>query len=192
MKKFAKVIGLLFLALVVVLMTAWGVCAIYWAEPPTGLLQTVLAAGFGLATALAFLCLPNRRRTLVGFLLVFAGVVAWWMSIPASNDRPWQRDVAALPYATVQGDQVTIHNIRNLNYRTETDFDVRYYDRTFDLAPAGLGRPDRGLLDGGCDRPRHDHVRVPGKGLRDLLDRDPQGDRGGVLDAQGGSSSSTS
>ena len=134
MKKFAKVIGLLFLVPVVILMTAWGVFAIYWAEPPTGLLQTVLAAGFGLATALAFLCLPNRRRTLAGFLLVFAGVVAWWMSIPASNDRPWQRDVAALPYATLQGDQVTIHNIRNLNYRTETDFDVRYYDRTFDLA----------------------------------------------------------
>jgi hypothetical protein len=65
---------------------------------------------------------------------VFAGVVAWWMSIPASNDRPWQRDVATVPYATVQGDQVTIHKIRNLNYRTETDFDVRYYDKTYDLS----------------------------------------------------------
>jgi hypothetical protein len=42
--------------------------------------------------------------------------------------------VAVLPYATVKGEQVTIHNIRNLNYRTETDFDVRYYDKTFDLA----------------------------------------------------------
>ena len=51
MKKFAKVIGLLFLVPVVILMTAWGVCAIYWAEPPAGLLQTVVAAGFGLATA---------------------------------------------------------------------------------------------------------------------------------------------
>lgn len=134
MKKFAKVIGLLFLVPVVVLMTAWGVFAIYWSDPPTGLLRTVLAAGFGLGTLLAFLVLPNRRRTLAGFLLVFAGVVGWWMSIPASNDRPWQRDVATLPYATVQGDQVTIHSIRNLNYRTETDFDVRYYDKTFDLS----------------------------------------------------------
>jgi len=33
----------------------------------------------------------------------------------------------------VKGEQVTIHNIRNLNYRSETDFDVRYYDKTFDL-----------------------------------------------------------
>ncbi len=99
-----------------------------------GLLQTVVAWGFGLATVLGFVFLPNRRRTLVGFLLAFAGVVAWWMSIPASNDRPWQRDVAVLPYATVEGDRVTIHNIRNLNYRTETDFDARYYDKTFDIS----------------------------------------------------------
>jgi Domain of unknown function (DUF4105) len=29
---------------------------------------------------------------------------------------------------------VTIHNIRNNDYRTETDYTVRYYDKTFDLA----------------------------------------------------------
>jgi hypothetical protein len=125
--------GVFICAAVVILMTAWGVCAIYWSNPPVGLLRTVLAAGFGLATVMGFLCLPNRGRTLLVFLPVFAVVVTWWMSIPASNDRPWQRDVAVLPYATVQGEQVTIHNIRNLDYRTETDFDVRYYDRTFDL-----------------------------------------------------------
>ena len=28
---------------------------------------------------------------------------------------------------------VTIHNIRNCDYRTETDYDVRHYDKTFDL-----------------------------------------------------------
>jgi hypothetical protein len=38
-----------------------------------------------------------------------------------------------LPYATVKDEQITIYNIRSLNYRTETDFDVRYYDKTFDL-----------------------------------------------------------
>jgi len=65
--------------------------------------------------------------------VVFGGIAAWWMGIPASNDRNWQKDVAVLPYATVEGEQVTIHNIRNLNYRTETDFDLRYYDKTFDL-----------------------------------------------------------
>ena len=33
----------------------------------------------------------------------------------------------------MNGDLVTIHNIRNFDYRTETDFTPRYYDKTFDL-----------------------------------------------------------
>ncbi len=133
MLSFLKYAGVFICAVVVILMTAWGTLAIYWSNPPPGLLRSVLAAVFGLATVLAFLCLPNRLRTLIGFLLVFAAVAGWWMTIPASNDRLWQRDVAVLPFADVKGDLVTIHNIRNLAYRTETDFDVRYYDKTFDL-----------------------------------------------------------
>ena len=54
--------------------------------------------------------------------------------IPPSNDRDWRPEVAVLPYATVAGDMVTIHNIRNLDYRTETEFQPRYYDKAFDLS----------------------------------------------------------
>ena len=67
------------------------------------------------------------RRTRACFLALFAVVVLWWSSIKPSNNRDWQTDVAVLPYATMQGKLVTIHNIRNFNYRTETDFDARYY-----------------------------------------------------------------
>ena len=38
-----------------------------------------------------------------------------------------------LPYATISGDRVTVHNIRNFDYRSETDFSPAYYDKTFDL-----------------------------------------------------------
>jgi hypothetical protein len=63
----------------------------------------------------------------------FALRVFWWMTIPASNDRSWQPDVAVLPHATIEGNHVTVHNIRNFEYRTETDFTPHYYDKTFDL-----------------------------------------------------------
>ena len=72
-------------------MTAWGALAIWYSNLPEGYCATVLAGLLGLATLLAFVFLPDRLRTLAGFLLVFAGIVAWWMSIPASNDRHWQR-----------------------------------------------------------------------------------------------------
>jgi hypothetical protein len=41
--------------------------------------------------------------------------------------------VALLPFATFDGDLVTIHNIRNFEYRSETDYTPRYYDKTYDL-----------------------------------------------------------
>lgn len=42
--------------------------------------------------------------------------------------------MAHAPYATVNGDIITIHNVRNFDYRTETDFDARWENRTYDLS----------------------------------------------------------
>jgi hypothetical protein len=63
----------------------------------------------------------------------FALVLAWWLTLQPSNNHDWQPDVAVLASADIDGNKVTVHNIRNCDYRTETDFDVRHYDRTFDL-----------------------------------------------------------
>jgi hypothetical protein len=133
MRQMSTIIGLLICFPVVVLLTGWGTLSIYYSTIEGEFLRGVLAAGFALAIILAFVLLPNRKRTLIGFLGVFAVIVAWWLTIPASNERAWQPDVAILPYATRHGDLVTIHNIRNLQYRTETDYNVRHYDKTFDL-----------------------------------------------------------
>ena len=50
-----------------------------------------------------------------------------------SNDRDWSPDQAVLSYAEFDGNLVTVHNIRNSQYRTTEDYTVRYYDKTFDL-----------------------------------------------------------
>jgi Domain of unknown function (DUF4105) len=133
MRRILNLIGILVRVFVVMSMIGWGALAIYWSNLAGDWLRAGLAGGFALAATLAFLFLPNRKRTFVGFLLVFGVIAAWWLSIPASNDRHWQPDVAVLPFADVRGDLVVVHNIRNLAYRTETDFDARYYDKTFDL-----------------------------------------------------------
>jgi Domain of unknown function (DUF4105) len=66
---------------------------------------------------------------LSGFLIV----LVWFFLIPPSNDRDWQKDVAVLARARIDGDRVTIENVRNNEYRTETDFTPRYDTRTYDL-----------------------------------------------------------
>jgi hypothetical protein len=83
---------------------------------------------------LAFLFLPRRGRTAIVAVVAFAVLVGLFFRIPASNDRGWQTEVAHLPYATINGDKITIHNVRNFNYRTETDFDPRWENRTYDLS----------------------------------------------------------
>jgi hypothetical protein len=115
-------------------MTAWGAGAIYYSPLPGESLRTVLSALFAIATGLAFLLLHNRGRTLVGFLIVFAVLVTLFFQIPASNDRDWQPEVAVTPYAKINGDLVTIHGVRNFDYRTETDFTERWDTRTYDLS----------------------------------------------------------
>ncbi|HEY1373939.1 MAG TPA: DUF4105 domain-containing protein [Candidatus Binatia bacterium] len=114
-------------------MTAWAAGAIYYAPILSANLRAAAAVAFALAVALAFIFLPNRRRTLAGFLAVFAVLVILFFQIPASNGREWQPEVAVTPWAEIDGDRVTIHGVRNFDYRTETDFDARWEDRTYDL-----------------------------------------------------------
>jgi hypothetical protein len=125
--------GMAGLALLIGGMTAWATLAIYYSDLPGEPLRLGLAAAFALGTLGAFLFLRHRRRTLLGFLAAFAAVLLWWTSIAPSNERDWQTEVAVLPYATPEGDLITLHNIRNFDYRTEQDFVPQYYDRTFDL-----------------------------------------------------------
>lgn len=107
--------------------------AIYYSNLPWAPVRHGLAWAFVAAGPLALLLLKRRRRTLAWMAVAWTGVLIWHLSIPASNERVWRVETAALPDATFDGDLVTVTNIRNFDYRTEDDFDVRYYDKTFDL-----------------------------------------------------------
>jgi uncharacterized protein DUF4105 len=121
------------LAVAIAGMTAWSAGAIYYSDLPGLWLRSAFAVGLVAATVLAFLLLPRRRHTFAGFLIVFTVLLTWWLRIPASNDRDWQPDVAVAPWAAIEGDRVTIHGVRNFDYRTETDFVQCWEDRTYDL-----------------------------------------------------------
>jgi hypothetical protein len=133
MRSMVRYAGITAVSVVVALMTTWATLALYYSNLPGEYLRPGLAGLLVLDTVGAFLVLPKRGRTLAWFVVVFAAVVAWWITIPASNIRNWQREVARVPYATIEGNFITVHDIRNFGYRTEMDFDAVYYDKTFDL-----------------------------------------------------------
>jgi hypothetical protein len=129
-------VGLALLGLAIAAATLWGLGVLAFAGPGGPRLRTALMAMLGVVGAASIVALFIRAwrwRVVLAFAAALALVGGWWSTIRPSNDREWQPEVAVLPSATIEGDVVTVHNIRNFDYRTETDFTQRYYDRTFDL-----------------------------------------------------------
>ena len=136
LRRIATAAGLILLLLLMLGMSAWEVLAVRYWDHANPALRNALAAALALiavALLIGFMLPRWRRRALAAFLAVFALVLAAWSAIEPSNDREWQPDSAVLAYATIDGDRITLHNIRNFDYRSETDFTPAYYDRTFDL-----------------------------------------------------------
>jgi hypothetical protein len=129
-------VGRVGLALLCAGVLGWMALAIYFDLAAGGpmWLRVGLAAFVPVAGLVALLLVRPRRRALAGIAAAFVVVVAAWLAIPPSNSRDWQPDVAALPYADIRGDHVTVHNVRNAEYRSETDYTVRLENRELDLS----------------------------------------------------------
>ncbi len=117
--------------------TVWAVLAVYFGDSHSSIIQTCVAAAFGFFSLVTLAGLGFarwRKRLLVAYSILFVAILGWWLfAINPSNERQWQPDLTKLPYATVDGDRVTVHDIRNIDYRSEFDFSPAYYTKTFDL-----------------------------------------------------------
>lgn len=136
LKRIAGLTGLALTGLLALLTAGWGVLAIAFDGPQNDVVRIALAAAFAalsLAALGAFISSRRRWRALAAYAVLFALLVAWWRGIEPSNERDWQTDVALLPEATIEGDTVTVRNIRNFDYRSESDYTPAYYDKRFDL-----------------------------------------------------------
>jgi hypothetical protein len=118
---------------VLALLWLWTSIAIHYSNLPWPWSRTALAWTVFVGGPAALALLPKRRRTLLVLGGVFALVAVWFTSIQASNDRDWRPEVAVIPDARFEGDTVHVANVRNFDYRTPEDYDIRYEDRSYDL-----------------------------------------------------------
>ena len=124
------------IGLLVAGVAAWGAPALWFAVPAADGLRAALALGFVALGAGGLLTALLRRRLiapLLPFAIAFIALLAWWSTIEPSNDRAWQPDVAMLPSAEIDGDVVTLRNIRSFTYNSETDYTPHWYDKTVDM-----------------------------------------------------------
>lgn len=126
----------LFKSLLLILTLAfavWGFMAIYLLAPWPGIINIILALFFVFAfLAATFIPATIKVRTLRALSTIFL-ILFWYQQISPEKNRTWIEDVRVLPDAKIIKDQVEITNVRAYNYRSETDYDVRYETKTYDL-----------------------------------------------------------
>lgn len=80
---------------------------------------------------------PLRRaiRSVLLRLLIIAGIgyLLLVLLVHPTNQRDWSPDQQRLATAEFDGDRVLVRNVRNAHYRSTTDFDVHWEDRSYDL-----------------------------------------------------------
>lgn len=119
---------------------AWMVAAVWllwaagalWFDLPASWPSGVLAVCYLIATAVFAFRMRGRRLLVV--LGCCGAVNAGWLLQSPSNDRDWQPNVAVLAHADIDGDVVTLHGVRNTDYRTENDYTVRHKTRVVRLS----------------------------------------------------------
>ena len=127
-----RVIGLAAVYLLLGLLTLWAASALHF-DLPISKLRALAGVLYLVTMPAAMVLLRFRGKGIAVCLVGFLLVLMWWLSLKPSNARAWQPDVSTLAWAEIAGDRVTIHNVRNCDYRTETDYTPRWETRTVDL-----------------------------------------------------------
>jgi len=122
-------VGALLVLLAAIIAIAWAFGAV-WFDAPFGAGNRIAAALLATTFIVVLLFVRSFWRKLGIFVVLFAGVLISWLTLSPTNDSDWQPDVAQKAWADIQGDEVTLHNVRNCDYWTETDYTPHWETRT--------------------------------------------------------------
>ncbi len=128
--------GMLRVAVAVALLAAaaWWSLALRFRLPGPAWLATAVAGAYALAAIAVLVRVRPLGRAAVVLLGSFAVLALWWSTLRPSNDRDWAPEYAHAPYGEITGDRLVLHNVRDFDYRSETEFTPRWETRTYDLS----------------------------------------------------------
>ena len=121
--------------LLVALPAAWAALALGYQAPGGQALKTVLIA-LWVAFSIAMMIALWQGRIALGLLVfaaAFGAVLLWWHQITPTNDRQWADDVARITTGSVDGNRVTLHDVRNFDWRSNEDYTQRWETRDYEL-----------------------------------------------------------
>ena len=124
--------------LFVILSSIWLCLALWYQQPFCNIFSRVIIAIWVLfaLSLIGFYInghIVSRRTDILLYGFVFACALLWYFSLEARQDRDWNPEVAKQLHYEKQGDMVTLHNVRNFNWRSNEDYDIHWESRTVDL-----------------------------------------------------------
>jgi len=125
----ARILGAGLIWFALLLLNLWAVAALY-VDCRIAALRIPLVVIY--IAAVIFLLIFVRRWKALACFGCFGLVLLWWLALEPSNDQNWRADVARTAWAEIDGDRVLMHNVRNCDYRSETEYTNCWSDRTFD------------------------------------------------------------
>jgi hypothetical protein len=133
MRRAARVLGLILLWIVLLGMMTWATLAVALANISTNPPRYAIAALFVFLTIVGMILVRRRRFVWRVPLFAFAIVLIWYLSLRASNERDWRLEQSRAPWCEIQGEQLTLHDVRNFDYRSVDEQLPKWEDRTYDL-----------------------------------------------------------
>lgn len=149
LRKFARGLGHIGFTLSLAAAAAWTAAAMYFQLH--GLVQILAWAVLALAVITVFaLRLRKRRLAWAGFALAALVVAGWYASILPQQNRNWAADVEHGVTGTVEGSKVTLNNVRDFEWTSDSEaaphWETRAYDleklETVDMLTSTWGNPD--------------------------------------------------
>jgi hypothetical protein len=112
--------------------TLWAAGALFFMFPIDAL-RAPAAMIYALIVLVLVIAVRPLWKGTVAVVILFIPVLALYFTVFASNEGRWQPEVAETAWAKIDGDAIIIHNFRNFDYRSSTDFISNWETKTVDL-----------------------------------------------------------
>jgi hypothetical protein len=132
-RRLLRGVGLFLLYFLAGALTLWATAALY-IDLRIPSIKHLAGVSYALLVIFLLTRVSGHWRRLLLCAGCFGLVLVWWLHLKPSNDRPWEADLAQEPWAEIDGNQVTLHNFRFCEYRTEMEYTCQWLTKTLDLS----------------------------------------------------------